>query len=196
MRRVARRLCTLCSAVSLVLCVALCVLWVRSYGVAERVSRVSRGPATVENYILLYSADGRLLVRNERTYYRDLSPDEADALRHFYPGGWGYRHGADVHGNRVWNYPHWRGFVFDSANAPIFHQWEMRNNYLIAGAPYWSLAAPLSVAPLLRLWISLRKRMARRSSRVGLCATCGYDLRASPERCPECGTCAAITGGK
>ena len=46
MRRLVRRLFTLCSAVSLVLCVAACVLWVRSYRTMDNFGRYAVDPAT------------------------------------------------------------------------------------------------------------------------------------------------------
>ena len=59
-----------------------------------------------------------------------------------------------------------------------------RREYQIAAAvPLWPLAVG---AALLLLWT---RRMQKRPRRVkpGYCAICGYDLRATPERCPECG---------
>lgn len=50
--------------------------------------------------------------------------------------------------------------------------------------PYWFLL----VCAGLPLVVQLRRvRKWRRARRPGLCARCGYDLRATPTRCPECG---------
>jgi hypothetical protein len=53
--------------------------------------------------------------------------------------------------------------------------------------PPWMTFAALAALPALRLFAYLDRR--RRPP--GLCPRCGYDLRASPERCPECGSAPA-----
>lgn len=50
--------------------------------------------------------------------------------------------------------------------------------------PHGYLAAPLGIAPMLWCWTHARRHWRRRR---GLCLKCGYDLRASPDGCPECG---------
>lgn len=52
------------------------------------------------------------------------------------------------------------------------------------GMPDWLVAIVL-VLPSLP-WLLSRRR--KRSTTAGLCPACGYDLRATPHRCPECGT--------
>jgi hypothetical protein len=50
--------------------------------------------------------------------------------------------------------------------------------------PYWVVVAALAAVPFGRAavrWMSGRKWASDR------CPACGYDLRATPERCPECG---------
>ena len=51
--------------------------------------------------------------------------------------------------------------------------------------PYWLVVVPLAAMALVPLLTSTCRR--RRISR-GHCASCGYDLRATPDGCPECGT--------
>ena len=54
--------------------------------------------------------------------------------------------------------------------------------------PHWFLATLFSIVP--GAWVVRRRSdvLARRRADAGLCARCGYDLRATPGRCPECGT--------
>jgi hypothetical protein len=61
--------------------------------------------------------------------------------------------------------------------------------FTVVAVPHW-LVTSVAAFPAL-LWcaavVPKRRRLSRRR-RLGLCLACGYDLRGSPERCPECGT--------
>lgn len=50
--------------------------------------------------------------------------------------------------------------------------------------PYWLAFVVFGAAPL----GGIARRLCRRTAPSGVCRSCGYDLRATPARCPECGT--------
>ena len=53
--------------------------------------------------------------------------------------------------------------------------------------PFWAAAILFSVLP--SAWLARRRHSSQcRLRSEGRCIRCGYDLRATPTRCPECGT--------
>ena len=53
----------------------------------------------------------------------------------------------------------------------------------------WMFLITTGIAPAIWFVVTNKNRMRWKSKHPpGICEQCGYDLRATPERCPECGT--------
>ena len=66
----------------------------------------------------------------------------------------------------------------------LYHDIAPPARYLNVEFPYWVLFLTSGIP----FFLAAKKRMTRtRRLRTQCCVACGYDLRASPERCPECG---------
>ena len=90
----------------------------------------------------------------------------------------------------------WHGFVYQKWADPNWYPdhrayWQPRYYWSI---PYWFPVLITGVLPATALYHRMRRRARRRPA--GYCVTCGYDCRATPERCPECGTVQTAKGGR
>ena len=164
MKRLARMLFTLCSAASLVLCVAVCVLWVRSYWAADIASPSGapfgdRGSWTVASY------QGRVRV----SLYRPMTQAENAAWRNWERNWLAFSTGDSGP----------RSPATPQPGTYVRQRW--------AAVPHWVVAGVLAAATVGLATPKVRR--VRRDQRAvrGLCTSCGYDLRATPGRCPECG---------
>jgi hypothetical protein len=84
------------------------------------------------------------------------------------------------------------GFAFGNEQRAVpaesFSGWAFR-------LPYWVLAAAMLLAHGAVMARGLRLQRSLDWRKVGRCAACGYDLRASAARCPECGADAVPAEG-
>ena len=86
-------------------------------------------------------------------------------------------------GDQLWNR---LGFAHQGLNDKFSRR--IKYNLYEVFAPWWFVLGLLAILPLVKGKMLLRERRLRRWKEQGLCLVCGYDMRASPERCPECGT--------
>ncbi len=73
-----------------------------------------------------------------------------------------------------------------SATRAEFHPIQGEGQLVHLVIPYWLFAVPAAIWPVRRILKRLR-RMPKKEAPL-VCLECGYDLRASKDRCPECGT--------
>jgi len=59
--------------------------------------------------------------------------------------------------------------------------------FRVAFTLFWSLHCGAYVFAIHRSFVHDRQRREDDRRRRGCCTACGYDLRATPDRCPECG---------
>lgn len=181
-----RRVRTALVLFSLVACVAIAVLWGRSVETQDvlhrRWVRTTADGFTVRE-MNLYSARGEITgiwtYRDHSGHSRGwedspLSWRRTDVEFLYAPAGYG---------PASWNIiPNHLGHDRSDSPDPSIRQ---RAVFTYWRVPYWPLAVATA---LLSAWASVRAWRSRRRVSPELCVVCGYDLRATPERCPECGT--------
>jgi hypothetical protein len=193
MRRAARYPFSVLSALSLLLCVAVCVLWVRGcrgrgdYLGLQFDADESGRTVTYE----LHSFRGSVILSRAA---HDPGPAPAGSP----PGPPGVRW---VRFGQPLGYPaesvvpleqfaggvrHVAGLGVQAIDVagPVYpsgrERWRVRG--VVVG--HWFVAL---LAAALPSYAAARGARDARRSRLGLCPACGYDLRATPRRCPECG---------
>lgn len=181
--RVLRHLCLFLTLLSLLLCMAMSVFWYRSYRYTERLTyRATSGSRS------LYTRQGDLVLYILRA---DWSNQPASFF--------GLRYDYDQPGPASSYLFIRHELSFEAGSTDFFWQrgqfawWDRRRPdgvlYLMAVAPFWSLALATAIPPLALLSLRLRAGQRRRRNKSrGLCPVCSYDLRATPDRCPECGS--------
>ena len=183
----------LCALLLLVFPFAL-IGWARSYrtvDVLEAIHRANRAGDTTTDVLRLSSGRGVLAVnfsgrRTFRTAFNYGYVGLADYDRREYIHATLAPDQFQLHDRTIWQRLGFNAYSGGDSALGRLGKLGSTNTYWGFRLPYWLIVPVTGFGPW---WYLRRLRLMRRRARTrrGLCAGCGYDLRASRERCPECG---------
>jgi len=177
-----RRPLLILSMLSLILCLAFIALWIRSYLAYDLAAHEAYSGIGTE----LISVRGNFIFYHYNSYKNESEePPQEFGFSHVSPSSrtgaaWAGEFDFWHYGRHFWNR---LGFNATSRPVPVF-----TTQLTIISAPDWSLAGLFGVLPYIYFRRMRRRRRMRERQLSGQCIACGYDLRATPDRCPECGT--------
>ncbi len=188
-----RHLLVFLSALSLLLLLGIGTLWLQQSRMVLTWGRAAEDQSSYHSYLLDYGGGGLHFGEFQMWINPGMRQEHLlDSMTH---GGSTYPRGLTLQFppkyNPIFNPPRVYGWslmghfsVDDSSlkTGPV-GSWQYHGFQL----PHWLVAILLLLGgmPLLRR-VRVRLKRARRLS-DNLCVECGYDLRATPDRCPECG---------
>ncbi|MGE5611011.1 MAG: hypothetical protein ACM359_17305 [Bacillota bacterium] len=174
-----RKLLNVLAALSLVLCPSFAGLWIRSCYVWDSLSYCiikEQGPPIVTANYILASERGAIDCELWQTKQHPMA-----TLAHFasWPLGQIKRYTSSPR-----TLLPFRWFRFAHARPNNLGPRMTLDIYQVR-IPSWFPCLLTAIPPA--LWLRQTHRQRKRE-KLGLCPTCGYDLRASQTRCPECGS--------
>lgn len=167
------------SQVCLVLGVMASLLWCRSWFQSERFERsqTESNPNSLRHIDWILASDRGNVWAAQRTVNEEPTMADGQSLSRTQAG---FLHGrvAELRATEPWATLHRRGFAIQGYSSRI--------SYI--RLPWAAVLWLLCMVPGLRVASASISPRRRKAPGCRECRICGYDLRATPQRCPECGT--------
>lgn len=199
MRKLLRRILWLVKGLLLAVFLAVIVLWVRSYCRCDVLSDTRRGEndgwktaigPELSSRLGWLSADWTVVSWPAKR----VIPDDyfrGGFYRTSVPAGDTIGHAREEYGlgsvrwGRDWLH------LYSKSNEPRLYY-----DSHVLRVQHWLLAMICGAWPMTSLFLATRRAIKRRRlMQAGCCKACGYDLRATPQRCPECGAVSSNSNG-